>query len=79
MSWDPTLGDATSPTRSVTKQRYRTGGTLWVVVIFPYGKVVFNDYHVNAERLVTHLCDHLLRRRLKVQRENAQLRPGGEY
>ena len=57
MSSHPTLGDATSPTRSVTMQRYRTGGTPRVVMISPYGKVVFNDYHVKAERLVTHLSE----------------------
>ena len=27
---------------------YRSGGTPWTVIIDPYGKVVFNDFHIDA-------------------------------
>ncbi len=30
-------------------QRYRTGGTPWVVMVDKEGKVVFNDFHVDPE------------------------------
>ena len=28
---------------------YRSGGTPWAVLISPEGKVLFNDFHINAE------------------------------
>lgn len=31
---------------------YRTGGTPWVIIIDKQGKVVFNDYHVDANAAV---------------------------
>lgn len=32
---------------------YRTGGTPWVVIIDKQGRVVFNDFHINAEAAAT--------------------------
>ena len=29
-------------------KKYRSGGTPWTVIIDPYGKVVFNDFHLDA-------------------------------
>ncbi len=33
-------------------KRYRTGGTPWVVIIDTKGRVVFNDYRVDADRAI---------------------------
>ena len=52
-------GDASGDHRPVTMQRYRTGGTPWVVVIEPSGRVVFNDFHVDAERFIEFLKKQL--------------------
>ena len=43
-------------------RRYRSGGTPWVVLIDPSGKVVFNDFHIkvaNAMSLIERLIDGL--------------------
>ena len=36
-------------------RRYRTGGTPWIVVIDPQGLVVYNDYHINADKFIEYL------------------------
>ena len=33
-------------------KKYRTGGTPWVVIVDPQGRVVFNDYHVDADAAI---------------------------
>ena len=33
-------------------KNYRTGGTPWFIFIDPQGKVIFNDFHLNAEKLI---------------------------
>ncbi len=38
-----------------TMLSYRTGGTPWVVLINPQGLVVFNDFHINIDALITFL------------------------
>ena len=38
-----------------TMQSYRTGGTPWVVIIDPSGTVVFNDFHIDIDKLITFL------------------------
>jgi hypothetical protein len=38
-----------------TMKDYRTGGTPWIILIAPNGRVVFNDYHVNAEKLIEYI------------------------
>ncbi len=35
-----------------TMAAYRTGGTPWVVVIDPNGRVAFNDFHINIEKFI---------------------------
>jgi len=35
-----------------TMKNYRTGGTPWMVLIAPDGRVVFNDFHVNQKPLI---------------------------
>ncbi|OMH32218.1 hypothetical protein BGP75_16005 [Motiliproteus sp. MSK22-1] len=38
-----------------TMKNYRTGGTPWVVIIDPSGKVVFNEFHINADGFIEYL------------------------
>jgi thiol-disulfide isomerase/thioredoxin len=38
-----------------TMQSYRTGGTPWVVIIDPSGTVVFNDFHIDIDKLINFL------------------------
>ena len=38
-----------------TMKDYRTGGTPWIVVIDPSGKVVYNEYHINPEGFIDYL------------------------
>ena len=45
-------GDPEGDYRPHTMRSYRTGGTPWVVIIDPDGKVLFNDYHINADKLI---------------------------
>ena len=45
-------GDPEGDYRPHTMRHYRTGGTPWVVIIDPGGKVLFNDYHINADKLI---------------------------
>ena len=33
-------------------RKYRTGGTPWVVIIDTNGRVVFNDFHIDADRAI---------------------------
>ncbi len=41
--------DGTAGKRSVLMQRYRTGGTPWVVIIDKQGKVRWNGFHIAAD------------------------------
>ena len=52
-------GEAEGDHRPRTMRDYRTGGTPWVVIISPAGRVVFNDYHVDANKLITFLQQEL--------------------
>ena len=38
-----------------TMRDYRTGGTPWVIIIDPNGRVVFNGYHINIDKLISHV------------------------
>ncbi len=48
MAHDP--GTAESGGRSVLMQKYRSGGTPWMIIIDHRGKVVYNDYHIQADK-----------------------------
>lgn len=52
-------GDPNADRMPRTMQAYRTGGTPWTVLISPQGQVVFNDYHIDADKLI-----HFLNQRL---------------
>ncbi len=53
MGHDP--GSPESGRGSINMRRFRTGGTPWVVIINPSGQVVYNDYHINADKLIEYL------------------------
>ena len=36
-------------------QQYKTGGTPWFILIDQQGKVVFNDFHLNADKAIEYL------------------------
>jgi len=57
MGHDP--GDQESDFPSLTMINYRTGGTPWLVLIDPEGTVVFNDFHVDREKLVAFIKEQL--------------------
>ncbi|MCW8887337.1 MAG: hypothetical protein OQK12_19100 [Motiliproteus sp.] len=50
MGHDPGASD--SERFPKTMKDYRTGGTPWIVIIDSSGKVVFNDFHINADKFV---------------------------
>ncbi|MFK7966777.1 MAG: peroxiredoxin family protein [Burkholderiaceae bacterium] len=50
MGHDPGEHKSRKPLQTMTK--YRTGGTPWIIVIAPDGRVAFNDYHVNVRKLI---------------------------
>jgi len=52
-------GRTSTPERSLTMQRYRTGGTPWVVIIDPSGRVVYNDYHLDVDKLIGFIKQNL--------------------
>jgi len=43
-----------------TMLSYRTGGTPWMVLINPEGRVVFNDFHINMQKLIALLEQQLI-------------------
>jgi len=53
MGHDP--GDYATRKRPQTMLKYKTGGTPWIIIIAPDGKVAFNDYHVNVEKLIGYI------------------------
>ena len=53
MGHDP--GDANGDHRPHTMRAFRTGGTPWIILIRPDGRVVYNHFHVNTERLIDYV------------------------
>ena len=45
--------------RPSTMRLYRTGGTPWLILIAPDGTVVFNDFHVNTEKLIEYVQEQI--------------------
>ncbi len=58
------VGDASTRNRSHILTNYRTGGTPWIILIDQKGKVVFNDYHINADEAIA-MIKGLLKRNKK--------------
>ncbi|MGI9336213.1 MAG: peroxiredoxin family protein [Gammaproteobacteria bacterium] len=44
----------------VTMVNYRTGGTPWIIVINPQGLVVYNNFHIDAAKLIEYLKAQLV-------------------
>lgn len=57
MGHDP--GDEENHVPSITMVNYRTGGTPWLVLIDPSGRVVFNDFHVDREKLINYVGEQI--------------------
>ncbi len=57
MGHDP--GNPDDHTRPQTMQKYRTGGTPWLILISPDGLVAYNDYHVNADKLIEYIREQV--------------------
>lgn len=38
-----------------TMRDYRTGGTPWLVIIDPEGRLACNHFHINPDKFITHL------------------------
>ncbi|MCU7885507.1 MAG: redoxin domain-containing protein [Candidatus Thiodiazotropha sp. (ex Lucinoma annulata)] len=53
MGHDP--GDPAGDHHPRTMRDYRTGGTPWVVIISPEGQVIYNDFHIDAEKFISYL------------------------
>lgn len=43
----------------ITMLNYRTGGTPWLILINPEGTVVFNNFHVDREKLIDYVREQL--------------------
>ena len=54
MAHDP--GNPDGNHRPQTMQKYRTGGTPWIIIIDPNGTVVFNDFHINVDKLIEYVA-----------------------
>ncbi len=52
-------GDPKSHGHPKTMMDYRSGGTPWAVLISPEGKVLFNDFHINAEGAIKLLAEEI--------------------
>ena len=57
MGHDP--GSPVTDRRPQTMEKYRTGGTPWIILINPEGRVVFNHFHVNTEKLIDYVAAQL--------------------
>lgn len=57
MGHDP--GNPNGDHRPATMRRFRTGGTPWVIIIDPSGQVVFNNFHIDADKFVSYLRSKL--------------------
>jgi len=45
--------------RPSTMRLFRTGGTPWLILIAPDGTVVFNDFHVNTEKMIEYVQEQI--------------------
>lgn len=57
MGHDP--GNENTHARPVTMQAYRTGGTPWLILINPEGVVVYNNFHVDQDKLIEYVEQQL--------------------
>ena len=57
MGHDP--GNPETHARPVTMQRYRTGGTPWLILVNPAGVVVYNGFHVDSGKLIEYVAEQV--------------------
>ena len=57
MGHDP--GDEEADIPAITMINYRTGGTPWLVLVNPEGTVVFNDFHVDRDKLIRYVREEI--------------------
>lgn len=57
MGHDP--GNEDTHARPVTMQAYRTGGTPWLILISPDGTVVYNNFHVDRNKLIEYVAEQI--------------------
>jgi thiol-disulfide isomerase/thioredoxin len=57
MGHDP--GNPETHERPVTMQAYVTGGTPWLILINPEGYVVYNNFHVNSDKLIEYVAEQI--------------------
>ena len=58
----PMAHDAGDPQKDPvpgTMKNYRSGGTPWIVIIDPKGRVVYNQFHIKVDQAVE-LINHLI-------------------
>lgn len=53
------VGNETTGNRSSTMSSYKTGGTPWFIFIDQNDQVVFNDFHLDVEKTIAYLNEHL--------------------
>jgi hypothetical protein len=44
---------------SVLMDRYQTGGTPWIVIVDPSGRIVFNNFHISSDRAIEYIRSNL--------------------
>ena len=68
-------GDPDGDHRPQTMRKYRTGGTPWLILINPDGRVVYNHFHVDQEKTdrIHSSADQLI---AAIQIQNPDLRTG---
>jgi hypothetical protein len=50
--------------------KYRTGGTPWIILINPEGRVVYNRFHLDRESLIGYVREKVaLRRETEISRQ----------
>jgi len=49
------IGNDKTFKRSSTMFNYKTGGTPWFIFIDQNNKVIFNDYHLNEDKVISYL------------------------
>lgn len=54
-------GDEETHRNPSTMRHYRSGGTPWLVLIDPNGKVLFNAFHINVESAIAYLDTEIKR------------------
>ncbi len=52
-------GDPSGQLHSAIMQRYRTGGTPWVVIIDPQRRVLYNDFHADPKAVASYFHQQL--------------------